>query len=174
MKKLFFIAVLFSSLLFSSCVDDLVDDLLDISFNTTITENYAVTVPGGPIPLIQSIPLNLDNADTSQYLDKLKSVEIKKMTYKIIDFSGDAEGKLTLNLLADDVPLNSITDINVKNAADAGTVFEVTDKTALTNAANSLLKNKTINLNTTGQAVSEGMSFKFLITLDLGVVANPL
>jgi hypothetical protein len=171
MKKLFFITVLFSSLLFSSCVDD----LLDISFNTSITEEYAVTVPGGTIPLNESIPLSINNADTSEYLDNLKSVEIKKMTYKIINFTGDPEGKITLNLMADDLLLNTITNINVKNASDAGTVFEVTDITALTNAGNSLLKNKTINLKTTGGALSsEGMSFKFLITLDLGVVANPL
>ncbi len=171
MKKLFFIAVLFSSVFLSSCSKD----LLDISFNTTITEDYAINVPGGTIPLNQSIPLSIDNADTSKYLDKLKSVEIKKMTYKIIDFTGDAEGKITLNLMANGVLLNTITDITVKDAADAATVFVVTNKTALANAANSLLQNKTITLETTGQSVSTNpMSFKFLITLDLAVVANPL
>ncbi len=171
MKKLFFITALVTSVLLSSCSKD----LLDVSFNTTITENYAINVPGGTIPLNQSIPLNIDNADTSSYLNKLKSVEIKKMTYKIIDFTGDAEGKITLNLMANGVLLNTITDINVKNAADAVTVFEVTDKTALTNAGNSLLENKTITLETTGESVSTSpMAFKFFITLELGVVANPL
>ena len=49
------------------------------------------------------------------------------MTYKIIDFTGDAEGKITLNLMANGVLLNTITDITVKDAADAATVFVVTN-----------------------------------------------
>lgn len=123
----------------------------------------------------QSIPISLDNEDTSEYLNNLKSIEIKKMTYKIIEFDGDPEGKITLNLKANNETLLSITDVTVKTAFDNATVYEVTNKAALTKAANSFLQNKAIALETTGQSVSTNpMSFKFLITLELGVVANPL
>jgi hypothetical protein len=171
MKKMFFMAVLFSSFLFSSCGND----LFDVSFNTTITEDYTFEVSGGSIPLNQSIPISLNNEDTSKYLNNLKSIEIKKMTYKIIEFSGDPEGKITLNLTANYETFHSISDVTVKTAFDNATVYEVTNKAALTKAANSFLQNKTITLETSGESVSTNpMSFKFLITLELGVVANPL
>lgn len=175
MKKLFFIAVLFSSFLFSSCGDDL-EELLDVSFEVPIEEEIDVTVVGGTISLDQTEVFSLlENTETSKYIEKLKTIEIKKMTYKIIDFSGDPSGKITASLKADGQTLHSISEVIVKNASDNSTVFEVTNQTALKNAATSLLQNKTITLETSGQSVStDPMSFKIQITLDLGVVANPL
>ncbi len=177
MKKLFFIAVLFSSFLFSSCGDDL-EDLLDVNFNTTIVEEIDVNVFGNadPVSLDQNEVFSLlENTETSKYIDKLKTIEIKKMTYKIIDFSGDTSGKITASLKADGQTLHSISQVTVKNAYDNATVFEVTNQTALKNAATSLLQNKTITLETSGQSVSTtAMSFKIEVTLELGIVANPL
>ena len=174
MKKILFITVLFSSLLLSSCGDDL-ENLLDVSFNTSISQNIAVNVVGGNNSLNQTIPFSLANTDTSKYLDKLKTLEIKKMTYKIIEFSGDPTGKITVDLQADGETLHSITDKTVNTEFVNATVFEVTNKVALLNAATSLLKNKTISLKTTGQTITtEAMNFKILVTLDLAVVANPL
>jgi hypothetical protein len=175
MKKLFFIAVLFSSFLFSSCGDDL-EDLLDVNFNTTITEEIPVTVIAGTNSLNESTEFSLqENTDTSKYLDKLKTLEIKKMTYKIIDFSGDTTGTITASLQADGETLQTITNKTIKTEADNATVFEVTNKAALVTAATSLLKNKKISLKTTGQTVStSAMSFKIKLILELGVVANPL
>jgi hypothetical protein len=174
MKKLFFIAVLFSSFLFSSCGDDL-EDLLDVKINTTITQNIAVNVVSGTNPLDQTILFSLANDDTNQYLDKLKTLEIKEMTYEIIDFTGDASGKITANLKADGETLHTITDKTVKTEFENATVFTVNNPAALIKAANKLLKSKMITLETSGQSVSTtAMSFKIKVTLKLGIVANPL
>lgn len=177
MKKLFFVAVLFSSFLFSSCGDDL-EELLDVSFEVPIVEEIDVDVIGGtePVSLDQTVMFSLsENTETNKYLDKLKSLEIKKMTYKVINFTGDATGKITASLKANGTTLHSITDVTVKTAFDNATVYEVTNKAALVTAATSLLQNKTISLETTGQTVStSAMNFKIQVTLQLGVVANPL
>jgi hypothetical protein len=177
MKKLFFIAVLFSSFLFSSCGDDL-EDLLDVNFDTTIVEEIDVNVVGGaePVSLDQTEVFSLmENTETNKYIDKLKTIEIKKMTYKIIDFSGDTSGKISASLKADGQTLHTITDKTVKTEFDNATVFEVTNKAALVTAATALLQNKTITLETSGQSVSTNpISFTIQVTLDLGVVANPL
>ncbi|MFM9826891.1 hypothetical protein [Flavobacterium sp.] len=175
MKKILFISVLFTSFLFSSCGDDL-EELLDVKFNTTITEEIPVTVIAGTNSLIESTEFSLiENTETSKYLDKLKTIEIKKMTYKIIEFTGDSTGKITAVLEADGETLHSISDKTVNTEFVNATVFEVTNKAALLNAATSLLKNKKISLKTNGQTVSTSpMSFKIKLTLDLDVVANPL
>lgn len=174
MKKLLFIAVLFSSLFLSSCSTDL-EELLDIKINTTISDDIPVNVISGTNSLSKTIQFNLGNTDTNAYLEKLKTLEITKMTYKFIEFSGDNSGKITASLQADGETLHTITDKTVKTEFDNATVFEVTNKTALVNAASSLLKNKSIMLKTSGQTISTGtMNFKILITLDIKVVANPL
>ena len=175
MKKILFISVLFTSFLFSSCGDDL-EDLLDVSFEVPIVEEIDVDVPSGTNPLNQTVSFSLsENTETSKYLDKLKTLEIKKMTYKVIDFTGDATGKITASLKANGTTLHSITDVTVKTAFDNATVYEVTNKAALVTAATSLLQNKTISLETSGTTVSAtAMSFIIEVTLELGVVANPL
>lgn len=175
MKKILFISVLFTSFLFSSCGDDL-EDLLDVSFEVPIVEEIDVDVAGGTNSLNQSVVFSLsEDTETNKYLDKLKSLEIKKMTYKVIDFTGDATGKITASLKADGATLHSITDVIVKTAFDNATVYEVTNKAALVTAATSLLQNKTISLETSGTTVStSAMNFKIEVTLELGVVANPL
>lgn len=171
MKKLLLFTSLFICFIFTSCNSD----ILDIPFNTTITREIPVIVGSGTTALNNTITLSLDNEDTNKYLDKLKSVKIKKMTYKIIDFNGDAAGQITATILADGETLHTITNVVVKNAFDAGTVYEVTNKDALIKAATSLLTNKNITLKTTGQTQSEtSMNFKIKVTLELGVVANPI
>jgi hypothetical protein len=177
MKKFLFISVLFTSFLFSSCGDDL-EDLLDVSFEVPIVEEIDVDVASGTNPLNQTVVFSLsENTETNKYLDKLKTLEIKKMTYKVIDFEegGDATGKITASLKANGTTLHSITDVTVKTAFDNATVYEVTNKAALVTAATSLLQNKTISLETSGTTVStSAMSFIIEVTLELGVVANPL
>lgn len=175
MKKILFISVLFTSFLFSSCGDDL-KDLLDISIDTTIVENIDVDVVSGTNSLDQTVIFSLlENTNTNKYIDKLKTLKIKKMTYKIIDFTGDSSGTITANLKAAETTLHSISDVTVKSAFDNETVFEVTNEAALINAARTLLDSKIITLETSGQTVStSNMNFKIKVIIELEVVANPL
>lgn len=175
MKKLFFIAVVFSSFLFSSCGDDL-EDLLDVNINVPIIKVIDVSVDSGSNTLNKSIEFNLaDNIEINNYLAKIKAVEIKTMTYKIIEFNGNSEDEITVSLKADGVILKTIKNENLKKAFDSAFVFGVDDKTALLSTATSFLQNKKINLTTTGSTVAKSpMSFKIEVTLNLGVVASPL
>lgn len=176
MKNLFCLAVLFSSFLFSSCSDDL-KNLLDVSFNTTITEEVGPIYGMGTIPFEnQSIVFSLDdNAEIKKYSNKIKSIEIKKMSYKVIDFLGDPMGKITADLSANGKVIHSISDINVKDASEKPTDFSITDPATLIDLASSLLANKTITLNASGQSEStQPMGFRIQFTIELAIVANPL
>lgn len=174
MKKLFFIAALFTGVLFTSCVKD----LLDVNFGTTITNVIPVAVLPGTVATTQNTDFSLDaNADTKKYLNKLKSIEIKKMTYKIKDFAtgGDATGKVGIKLMANNALLYSVDNVVAKTSSDAMTVYEVTDKAALKTAAASLLQNKKITLQSEYKSDSKTtMNFNVEVMMELGVVANPL
>lgn len=174
MKKILFIAFLFSGFLFSSCGDDL-KDLLDVSINTTVTKDIDLTVIAGTNNLDKTVTASLDNQDLNPYLNKIKTLEIKKLSYKIVEFTGDESGTITANLNADNQTLLTITNKNVKTEFDNATVFEVTNKNALITAASAFLTNKTINLKTSGSTdCTTPMTFKIRVTIELGVVANPL
>jgi hypothetical protein len=173
MKNLFCLAVLFSSFLFSSCSDDL-KNLLDVSFNTTITEDvYGIgTVPFENLPVVISLD---DNAEIKKYSNKIKNIEIKKMSYKVVEFQGDPSGKIIANLSANGKPFHSISINSLKDAFDNKIVFPITDQEALIDLANSSLANKTITLNASGQSESaQPMGFRIQFTIELAIVANPL
>lgn len=176
MKNLFCLAVLFSSFLFSSCSDDL-KNLLDVSFNTTITEEVGPiggigTVPFENLPVVISLD---DNAEIKKYSNKIKNIEIKKMSYKVIEFQGDPSGKITADLYGNGKPFHSISINPLKDAFDNATVFPINNQEALIDIAKSSLANKTITLNASGQYESaQPMGFKIQFTIELAIVANPL
>ena len=65
--------------------------------------------------------------------------------------------------------------MNVKAAADSGEIFNVDDVSDLSSIASSLLSSKQISTSFTGQATTNSpMNFKIVITLELGITANPI
>lgn len=70
--------------------------------------------------------LNLDNYDTHDYLDGLQSLTIKKLTYKFVDFTGNENFYMNVELSTDGNVIE-LKDFFVKEEADNGTVFEITD-----------------------------------------------
>jgi hypothetical protein len=170
MKNLLLLLVLVAMPIFSSCDEE----DLDVDFSTSLSGDIPVNITGGNT-YNESTTIQLANSDTDDYLDKLKSVTITKMTYEIDNFTGDPEGTITGVLKADGVTLHSVTGLVVSNADGTGTIFEVTDTTALTNAGNALLNNKMLTLQVMGTAdYSDFMNFIVKIKIDLNVVANPL
>lgn len=173
MKNIFLISFIVIASFLSSC--DELKDKADVNFNTTISNSFAVSITEPNTTYDGSATINLNNEDTNEYLDKLKDIEIKKMTYKISDYTGDPIGEITGVLKADGITLHSVSDLVVKNASDGATVFEVTDTAALNDVATALLENKIITVQATGTADYDvSMFFVVTVTLDLGVKANPL
>ena len=136
-KSIFTFSVLVSifSLVLFSC-DDL-EELADITFDTTLSERIVVGVDqttGTPSDFNQTIVLNLDNADTNQYLDQINDLSITSLSYKVIDFTGDPAGTIDAEFLVNDVSLLTNSFV-VKTEADSGTTYEVTNVAQLNQLA---------------------------------------
>ena len=158
---------------FNSC--DKVEELADIDINTTITEKITVHIDQNQETINQNVTLSLDNSDTHDYLNKIKQVSITKLTYNIIEFTGDENGTINVDFLVDNVMLIQ-ENIIVKQADDNQTIFEVTDVNKLNIIANALKNNHQISTSVSGStiALDDVMDFKINVTIDLNIVANPL
>jgi len=158
---------------FTSCDD--IEDLADIDFSTSIKATIPVQVNQGQTTLDESVVLSLDNNDTHDYLSKIKDVKIKKLTYRIINFTGDSYGSVDVEFYADNIALD-LNEFMVKDAFTTGTIFEVTDVAKLNEMASLLKKNKKVTVGIKGdcEAMEEAMNFKVEVTATLDLTANPL
>ncbi len=179
MKNIIKLTIAFTLLFsFSSC--EKIDELTDVKFNSTITQHLSLNIgntAGEPELFNEQLIIKLTEADgdLADYLNYLKDIEVKKLNYKITDFSGDEEGIITANFTIGGTTLFSHTDMNVKAAADSGEIFNVDDISDLSSIASSLLSSKQISTSFTGQATTNSpMNFKIVITLELGITADPI
>ncbi len=184
MKKYFSIIILFLFLFsFNSC--DEAEKLLDVPFNFTVKEDIPVHIVSDSnpaktqvfkgvdgIPFNQSVVLSIDNSDTHDYLNKIKEVTIKSLTYQLTNYSGNANGIITAQLYAENILLASI-DENVKSASDSGKIFKVDNVDVLNQMALKLKNGHQVTAKIVGNA-SIPMDFKVHIIMDVKVVANPL
>lgn len=165
------LSTLFICFVFTSCDDD----ILDVDFDTTIKSTIVANVSKGQETLNENVVLSIDNKDTRDYLDKIKNVKIKKLTYKIISFSGNEKGTVDVDFFADNITLKTEA-FTVKSAYDASAIFEVTDVSKLNSMADLLKNNKSVSVGILGKTVSEegDMNFNIEVTAELEVTANPL
>lgn len=165
------LSVLLICFVFTSCDED----LLDVDFDTTVKATIVANVDQGQETINESVVLSLDNNDTHKYLDKIKDVKIKKLTYKIISFSGNDKGSVDVDFYANSITLRT-EGFNVKSAYDAGTIFEITDVSKLNTVANLLKNNKSTTVGISGETISNesSMNFSIQVTAELEVTANPL
>ncbi len=158
---------------FTSC--DELDELTEFDFNTTINEQLAVSVPAGEALLLnETMVINIVNNDTQDYLDVLQDVTITSFTYQFTNFSGDVNGTIVGDFVADGVVLLS-HDMVVKQTVDAGTVFEITDVTTLNTIANKLKAGNDVLIGIVGESsCEEVMSFTIEFSIGLAVTADVL
>ena len=158
---------------FMSC--DSIDELTEFDFNTTINEQLAVLVPAGEdLILDETMVINIVNDDTEEYLDVLQDVTITRFTYKLVNFTGDTNGTLVGDFVADGVALFS-HDMVVKQTVDAGTVFEITDVSVLNSIANKLRAGNNVLIGIVGESsCDEAMNFTIQLTIGLAITADVL
>jgi len=158
---------------FTSC--DSIDELTEFDFNTTINEQLAVSVPAGEeLALNETMVINIVNNDTEEYLDVLQNVRITSFKYQFTNFSGDVNGTLVGTFVADGVAVLS-HDMVVKQTADAGTVFEITDVSVLNSIADKLRAGNNVLIGITGESsCDEAMNFTIQLTIGLAITADVL
>ncbi|NOQ91885.1 MAG: hypothetical protein GQ552_04120 [Flavobacteriaceae bacterium] len=177
-KAIIFLAFLLIGFSFSSCdEDDIKQFLPDIDINLLETENIPVHVDktnGEWATFTSGVSLSIVNNDTKDYLNKIKNIKINKLSYKIINFSGDTSGQVEGSFWADNtISLNN--SFVVKTAADNGTVYQITDTVELSRIANALKNGHTINIKYSGEALCDNANLDFVVevTLDAKVTVDP-
>ncbi len=167
-----FLAIILLSITFNSCSDD-VQELTDVNISTSLTEKIDVQIGETQEYISKAITLNLDNTDTHSYLDKLKTLEIKKLTYKFIDFTGNDSCGMNVEISTDNNVFET-KDFIIKTEVDNQTVFEITDVAKLNAMSTALLNNKQVSFKMEGEVFDGAANFKVEVTVEVDIVANPL
>ena len=176
----FLIALLigFIAFNFSSCDEDDLKGLLpafDVDLNKVELIPVKVDQTNGEwIVFTQTTNLDIINNQTKDHISKIKSLKIKGLSYKIINFSGDSMGEVDGSFsVANQIALQN--NIVVKTEADGGTIFQITETDALNRIANLLKTGKSAEVKYSGSALcnDNDMNFTIEVTLDAKVTIDP-
>jgi hypothetical protein len=156
---------------FNSCDD--VTDLADVTFTTTLSENFDVSISETQESISNQVILNLDNSDTHDYLTKLKSVNINKLTYKFTNYTGNESCNMEVEISTDGNVFET-KEFQIKQAVDNGTIYEITDVAKLNEMATALKNNNQVSFGMEGAVFDGPADFIVEVTAEVTVVANPL
>ena len=131
-------------------IDQTEDDWMDYSFKNTLTIN---------------------NEKTKEYINKIKNVEIKKLSYKVKTFSGDPLGEVKGTfMVANQISLENT--FVVKTAADDQIIYEITEVAELNRIAEQLKSGQTVNIIYMGSALCNTNDMDFVIEITLETKVN--
>jgi hypothetical protein len=170
MKKILSLVAV-ALLVFTSC--DINENPIEITTTTAINEVVPVTVPqtnGTAVDFEDTTTVNL--ADVISNVGDLTSVDVNSMSYKIKNFTGNTAGTVSLTLKVNGTVYASETDVNVSNAASAGTVFSVTDATLINQLESILLNDSQVNFVFSGSSLSDDGDMNFDIEISVNLTAT--
>ncbi len=162
----------------SSCDEDDIAGLLpDFDVNLKETENIPVKVDqteGEWVSFTSEAPISIVNNDTKDHLNKIKSVKLTKLSYKIINFAGDDNGEVEASFKAEN-QVSLMNAFKVKTAADNGTVYEIKEIAELNRIANALKAGHTIMVKYEGNALCDNgpMDFVVEVQYEATITINP-
>ena len=172
LKKITILTILLATI--TSCDD--VKDLADIEINgNVITEYFTVNLDGAGSIDAEDFTVSILTDEIKPYADKIKDVEIQKITFEILDYTGDAAAEFTVKFTADGTLFIDESFIGSEASAN-GTIFEVSDTQALNTLATSLLNNNmvTVSLNASSENLEGPAYFKIETKFYIDVTVNPL
>ena len=164
-----FLLLLLITFSLGSC--DEAEKLLNLTkdFDDTIVESIAISIDqtaGDRATFSNTKVLDINDPDLQPYLNKIEDVEIKSLSYKIIDFSGDPDGDVNGEFYIDGI-IYLTNAFVVKTVADDGMVYNITEVSALNEIAKKLKANKKLTAKYSGDAMcdNDNLNFKVEITL---------
>jgi hypothetical protein len=171
----------FSAAVFTGC-----DELGDVTLNEPVTASITVdeTATNENVSFTQSLEVDAtSNAEIEKYKDKVKSFTVNKITFKIKNYSGQAASTPLSKVsyaaaggtAATAIEIASITNFDIKAAADAGTETELVVPDSHLQAIGALLKNDmAVTLYFDGKLTKTPVKFTIDFTVDATIVANAL
>lgn len=140
------------SFIFTSC--DEIEDLADIDLNSSLSGKYDLNFKADTSEDVnESMTINLaDDSTISAYLNKLKKIEITKITYQITQFTGSYEVDMNMGFYMNGTTIVTPKEYVLSN--DKGVEYELTDATILKTVSTTLLNNKQVTLQLKGDYAS--------------------
>ena len=170
-----FLTAFILTIAFSLTSCDEVESLADVDFNSSLSGKYNLNFKAETEEEInESLTINLaDDSTISEYLNKLKNIEISKITYEIINFSGDNYVDMNVGLYMNKNTIVAPKEYNL--SSENGVVYEITDAAILKTISSTLLNSKQVTLKLEGKYASvSAATAEIKVTVYFKATANPL
>lgn len=173
-KTLLALWILAIGLNISSCDEDDIIPPVNFSVEVDQTESIPVHIDqtdGEWATFSFKNTLTINNQDTKDHINHIKDVEIKKLTYKIISFSGDPLGEIQGTLMiANEISLEN--SFVVKTAADNQIIYEITEVAELNRIGEALKTGQTVNVIYKGSTLCNAGDMDFVIEIYLSTAVK--
>jgi len=172
MKKIIFLITI--SIALVSCGS--LGELLELNVNNDLTETIDVHVlqtQGAEVPFNLSETVDLNSGDLAQYRNEISAVKINTLTYTFKEFTGNNAGTVSSGTLKfDNIVVGTLTNLNISQAANAGTVFNITDAAVLSQVESAFLNNNSITINLSGSVLSDAGAMDFKVEVFMNMTAT--
>lgn len=163
---------------------DLFNDLDDVSFDSTLSENIVVSESGTGTNVTNSEIIVLDatiDPDINQYKDKIKGIKINKISYQVVSYSAtdpiSLSGTISFGESTTSSPtvVATVASLNLKEAFLNGTVYELPVQQADIDTISALLKDdKAVKIYLNSVLSKTPVAFTIELIMDVTVEADAL
>lgn len=164
MKKVF--TLIFIAVFVMSC--DVNSDPVEITASTSITESVSISIPQSNASVDYDETINQDLNNVISNLSQVSSINIDNLSYRYLTASGNSAATITsATLSVNGVTVSTISNVNISQAAQAGTVFEITDTNVLDQLETIFLNNSSVTIQFSGSAVDGPIDFNVEVSISL-------
>lgn len=173
-KLIVALALVFS---FTSC--EKIDELTNVKFDTTVSENIDVSIT--PTKGVNSfefdeevvIDLKDGSGDINDYLQYIKEIDVKEFQYEFISTTADAT--ISAELFVDSVKFLSIQDMSLNQLVQNTEAYLIEVQEDLDKIAVKLESNKKMTIKYKGEITTDQpVDFRIKVTSLLGITADPI
>lgn len=167
MKKLF--PLLVTLLLISSC-----EDSIELTTTATINETVNVAIlqtNGAALNFSEVIEGDLNQVVSN--FNSITDITIDSLTYSFSNLIGNENASIvSASIEINGITVAVVSDLNIAQEIDNGSVFQITDLNVLDQLETSFLNNSSVALNLSGMAISEEGDVSFEIGVSMQLTAS--
>lgn len=169
------------ALTLTSCM--LFDKVDDIAFETEMVKEFIINEnnKGREVSYKEVAHLDAtDNIEVAKLSNKIKSIDVKRITYQITEYTSPGKAVITsavLSYLAGtaETQVGKISELNLKEVFNNASVIELpVQEVALKQIADILKSTKKLTFNLSGLLSEAPVKFKVKIMIDVKIVAEAI
>ena len=170
MKRL--ITLIFAVVLIVSC--DINTDPIELTATSTINEAIQVSIPqtnGTSVAFNETVTQDLN--DVFSNFSDVSNLNINSLSYQYGNVTGNTDAVIeSATISINGTTIATLSNVNMAQAANAGTVFSIDDTATLDQLESLFLSNSSANIQFSGTAVSEAGSVDFQIQLSINLTVT--